>query len=279
MTQQLAPYLLGHGKPELERLRQQPLQLAAEADWLLDRMEIAPGGRVIEFGCGPRGVLDRLSERVGPAGTVVGIDQGSEAVTLAQTFVEEHGLANVEVRHGNAADTGFDSGSFDAVFTRLVLVNVPNPEAIVAEAARLVRPGGVVAFHEADFVSHLCEPPCDAWSRLLDAYLALFSASGIDLHVGRRVPGLLRAAGLEDVEARPIVHLYPAGHPRRSILTQFVGNVRNRLVGEGFLTGAEVDELTAAVESHVADPNTMVISHLFLQSWGRKPGSTTHPWP
>jgi SAM-dependent methyltransferase len=272
MTQQnLAPYLLGHRSDELIRLQQQPGQLAGEASWLLDRMELVRGNRVVEFGCGPRGVLDQLAARVGPSGTVIGIDQGSEAIALARAFAEATGLTNVELVHNDASNTGFIQESFDAVFTRLVLVNVPDPEAIVAEATRLVKPGGVVAFHEADFVAHLCEPPCDAWTTLLGAYMDLFDKAGIDLRVGRRVPGLMRDAGLVDVESRPIVHLYPPGHPRRLILPQFIGNVRPQLIDEGYFSPTELDTLVASLVAHLEDPATLVVSHLFLQCWGRKP--------
>lgn len=264
-------YLLGHSSDELERLKLQPGQLADEADWLLERMDIEPGDNVLELGCGPRGVLDQLADRVGPDGSVTGIDQGGEAVSLATAFISERELWNVEVLRGDAASTGLPDASFDAVFTRLVLVNVPNPERIVAEAVRLVRPGGVVAFHEADFVSHLCEPASTAWDTLLSAYLTLFDQFGIDLHVARRVPALLRDAGLRGVDSRPLVHIYPPGHPRRSILPQFIGNVRDQLIANELLEASTIDRLTNDVETHLADPDTMVVSHLFIQAWGRKP--------
>jgi hypothetical protein len=76
----LAPYLLGHGHDELRRLQLQPAQSADEADWLLDQMEITAGNRAIGFGCGPRGVLDHLSARVGSSGLLIGFDQGREDV-------------------------------------------------------------------------------------------------------------------------------------------------------------------------------------------------------
>src|SRR6185503_505892 len=102
---------------------------------------------------GPQGCLDLLSERVGPSGTVVGVERSEEAVALAQRFVAERGLRNVQVLHGDARSSSLPKASFDLVTARLVLVNVPNPEQIVSEAVALVRPGGVVAFHEVDWVA------------------------------------------------------------------------------------------------------------------------------
>jgi hypothetical protein len=59
-------YLLGHRTAEQDRLQQQAEFLVDEANALFDQIGIAPGDRVVEIGCGPRGCLDLLAERVGP---------------------------------------------------------------------------------------------------------------------------------------------------------------------------------------------------------------------
>src|ERR1700756_253354 len=58
-------YLLGHSANEEERLRRQPGELASDSRQLLDRLNIRPGDRAIDIGCGPQGIIDLLSERVG----------------------------------------------------------------------------------------------------------------------------------------------------------------------------------------------------------------------
>src|SRR5262245_4293431 len=134
-------YLLGHRQAEQERLQQQAQQLAQESSWLFDQIGVALGSRVVEIGCGPHGCLDLLSARVGASGTVVGVERNTEAVALARKMVSERALANVEVLEGDARATGLPRASFDLATMRFVLVNVPQPEEIVAEAAALVRPG------------------------------------------------------------------------------------------------------------------------------------------
>ena len=69
------------------------------------------------------------------------------------------GLTQVEVREGDAYDTGLPRASFDGAHMRLVLVNVPKPEVIVREMIALVRPGGWVASFEADVFSRVIDPP------------------------------------------------------------------------------------------------------------------------
>jgi ubiquinone/menaquinone biosynthesis C-methylase UbiE len=271
-TQAVDPYFLGYRDAEQRRLQLQAEQLAGEAAWLLDRVGPLDGGRVVELGSGPRGYLDALSERVGLSGTVVGVERSVDAVALARMLIARLALDNVELVHGDARSTGLPGGAFDLATGRLVLVNVPRPEEIVAEAVRLARPGGTVAFHEADAVTDVCDPPLEAWTRLRQLLNRYAELNGIDLFVGRRLPRLLRDAGLVDVQMRPIIHLHEPGHPRRSLLPDFVDNLRERLLAHGLIARDELERLQAAVRRHVEDRNTLVVSHLYIQAWGRKPG-------
>jgi SAM-dependent methyltransferase len=266
-------YLMGHSVAENERLRQQGEQLAADSSWLLDQIGIQPGWRAIDVGCGPRGILDLLAERVGPQGRVVGLERDPATVALGQEFVAERGLASVEIIPGDARATGLPRASFDLVHMRLVLVNVPEPDNIVTELVALARPGGIVAVHEVDWIAiaHVCEPPLPAWTRLMSAFAANASARGIDLSIGRKVPVLLRRAGLLDIRVNPIVHERPLGHPRRPHFLQVIENVRERIVSAGLLRQGELDDLLETACAHLDDPETLVISPLFVQAWGRKP--------
>lgn len=265
-------YLLGHSPAEEERLRQQARELENESRWLLDRLGIQPGARAIDLGCGPQGILDLLSERVGPRGAVVGIERSDQSVRLARKFAADRQLANVEVAQGDATATGLPRGSFDVVHARLVLVNVPRPEQVVEEMVALVRPGGVVASHEADYLPHLCDPPSAAWNRLSELYQTYSRANGIDLFVGRRTHRLLRDAGIVDIHVNPVIHVYPHGHNRRTIFWDFIQNVRDRMIAHGLIGDGELTRLMDELRRHLDDPRTLVVSHLFFQVWGRKAG-------
>jgi len=265
-------YLLGYRDAEQARLQRQAQELAQESRAFFDRIGLSAGARAVEIGCGTHGCLDLLAERVGPSGHVIGVERSEGAVDLARRLVAEQGLANVEVLNGDARATGLPRGAFDVVTARLVLVNVPEPEQIVAEAVALVRPGGVVAFHEADWGNtRICDPPLAAWDRVMDLLDAYAEANGIDLLVGRKLPRLLRRAGLCDVEVHPLFHVYPPGHGRRTIMFDFVENLSERLVAQRLVAERELGELKAALKRHIDDPETLVTSHLFFQAWGRKP--------
>jgi hypothetical protein len=95
---------------------------------------------------------------------------------------------------------------------------------------------------------------------------------GIDLFIGRRLPRLLRAAGLMEIDVRPLISVYPPRDTRRPLFLQFANNLHDRIVAHGLITEAKSAEASAAVARHLDDPTTLVVSTVVFQAWGRKPG-------
>jgi SAM-dependent methyltransferase len=265
-------YFLGYRRAEQERLQQQAEQLVHEASWLLDQIGLRSGARALEIGCGPRGCLDLLAARVGPAGSVVGIERSEEAVALARELVAERGLRNVEVLHGDARSAGLAKASFDLVTARLVLANVPSPEQIISEAVALARPGGTVAFHEVDWAAMVCDPPDQAWTTLVELFVSYTKGNGIDLFIGRKLPRLLRDAGLVDVRVHPIIHVHPPGDARRTLLLDFAENIRERILAQNLIAEKDFAALKEGMRRHIENPDTLVFHGPYVQAWARKPG-------
>lgn len=265
------PYFLGYRQAEQDRLGRQAEELAADSNWLFDQIGVPAGWRVIEIGCGPQGCLGLLAGRVGATGRVVGVERSAEQVQRARRFVPDCHLTNVEVLHADGRQTGLPEQSFDLATARLVLVNVPQPQDLVREMVRLVRPGGVVALHEAESTTQRCDPPHHAQTRLLELLNTSAGMDGIDRTIGSKVPRLMREAGLVDIRVQPWVHAYPVGHGRRMLLLDFVENARARLFDQQLIDEAELNELTAQLKRHLEDPGTLVLSSVFIQAWGRTP--------
>lgn len=266
-----ALYALGSNGAESVRLRRQADELAALSAALLDRVALRPGQRAIDLGCGPRGVLDLLAQRTSPDGRVVGLDADPRHTALAADFVASQGLAGVEILTADARDTGLPADSFDVVHAGSLLVNVPDPDELVAEMVRLARPGGWVASMEPDTEHAFCYPPNEAFERICQLFPLVFARNGADPCVGRRVPELLREAGLDDVEVDVSVQACPPGHSRRALRCDLLASMRAQILELGLSTEAELDELDASGRAHVDDPRTIVVSGLTFLSWGRKP--------
>jgi ubiquinone/menaquinone biosynthesis C-methylase UbiE len=264
-------YALGADRQEAIRLRRQSDELRPEAEALLARIGLRPGDAAIDLGCGPSGILGLLSAAVAPGGRVVGLDADPAHVATAAAAAGRSGPGNVEVIRGDARHTGLPSGSFGLVHARTLLVTVPEPAEVLAEMVRLARPGGWVASQEPDVEHALCYPPLPAWDRLSEIFRAAFTRAGADPHLGRRLTEMYRQAGLVDIRVQVHAGTYPAGHSRRTVIPDLVRSLRPVIAQRGLASDGEMDEVDRAVRRHLDDPDTLMMPHLLVAAWGRKP--------
>src|SRR2546430_17014647 len=116
---------------------------------LVDLLDPHPGHTVLDIGCGPGTDLGRLADAVTETGSVVGIDHDPAMVAEAR-----HRLAvrpNVSLRIGDAHELPLDDASVDRARTDRVLQHLADPARALAEARRVLRPGGVFGIAEPDW--------------------------------------------------------------------------------------------------------------------------------
>ncbi|KAK2609495.1 hypothetical protein N8I77_002992 [Diaporthe amygdali] len=107
--------------------------------FLLKRLGVTPGLRVLDVGCGPGNLTAHIADVVGEKGSVIGIDPSKERITLAQ----EIKTPNLSFYVGRAEDLSqFDSGSFDIVYVNSTFHWVEDQPAAVKEFERVLKPGG-----------------------------------------------------------------------------------------------------------------------------------------
>ena len=105
--------------------------------------------------------------------------------------------------------------------------------------------GGVVALQDVDEAAWFCEPPHWAWTHLQEAFLRVFTAAGRQPYIGRKLSGLLRRAGLENVELAAFPELWRSDDVYRARLITFVEILRESNVASHVLTEGELDALSA----------------------------------
>jgi ubiquinone/menaquinone biosynthesis C-methylase UbiE len=264
-------YALGRNPEESARLRRQSDELRSQSAELLGRIGLRPGQSAIDLGCGPSGILSLLSAAVSPGGRVVGLDAEPAHTAMASQYASELGLSNVEVITADARHTGLPADSFDLVHARTLLVTIPEPGEVLGEMVRLARPGGWVASQEPDAEVAMCYPELPAWDRMREIFRAAFSRSGADVRTGRRLAEAYRQAGLADVEVAVHAPAYPAGHSRRTVIPDLVRSLRPVILELGLCDERELAELDRTVREHLADPRTLMMPHLLVVAWGRKP--------
>ena len=218
---------------------------------VLDGLGLSTGAHCVDLGAGAGSVADGLVERC-PDGRVLAVDldvshlDGSRAQVLA----------------ADIADLDFAPGTFDLVHARFVLCHLPARDEVVARAASWLRPGGWLVVTDP---FHLPEEtaPHPVIARIMAAYRRL--QSGSDLTWVRRVPSLLGAAGLCDIEftARPACLGNLDGDRWRPLIE----HAAPALLRRGLVSESDLAEF----RSRLVEPAFVDIPQVTLAVWGRKP--------
>ena len=251
---------------EIERLRIQSKAMAPDTLAMLDRFGLMQGWSCLDIGCGPGGITDLLSVRVGPVGRVIGLDMDSEFLEHAR----QSAPSNVEFRLGDAYSSDLPSGTFDLVHMRFVASTAGYPERLLTEATRLTRSGGIVALQEPDGSTLNCYPPHPAWDQLKSAFMAAFKGVGADLELARRLYNLVYRAGLEDVQYRTALLGVRSIDPMVDYLPSSVESLRGAILKLGLLTENDLAVALADCRRHLAKAGTSFTMYTVAQVWGRK---------
>lgn len=116
---------------------------------LAEGFSTRPIGELLDIGTGTGRILEVLAPQARHA---VGIDGSREMLAVARARLDSANLANCSVRQADMYHLPFPPPSFDTVTIHQVLHYADDPAAAVAEAARVLRPGGVLAV--VDFAPH-----------------------------------------------------------------------------------------------------------------------------
>lgn len=159
---------------------------------------VRPGHAVLEVGCGTGVIVRDLAALVGPRGRVVGIDPSRTVVSAARGLGRaQPGARRVSLRVGDGARLPFRRDRFDVTLAVTVLLHVADPARVVAEMVRVTVPGGRVAVQDQDFGTVIATHPDPVLTEQI--FREVPARIYAEPHSGRRLPGLLRAAGLEHV--------------------------------------------------------------------------------
>ncbi|MEU6244849.1 methyltransferase domain-containing protein [Streptomyces sp. NPDC047024] len=229
----------------------------------LKRLGIGPGQRCWEVGAGGTSVVSWLARKVGPTGEVVATDIDTTRLTAA-----DRPPVRVLVHDVGAEEP--PGQRFDLVHARLVLVHVPDRERALRSMIDALKPGGHLLIEDADPALQplLCPdeygPEQELANRLRQGFRTLLAGRGADLSYGRKLPRLLRDAGLREVEADAY---FPVTSPACTALeSATVRQIRDRLVAAGIATDEEIDRHLANVEAGGMDLATAPM----ISAWGRK---------
>jgi len=236
-------YIIRGGVAGRERLRvlnrvMRPTTLA-----LLQRIGLALGMRVLDVGCGGGDLCCEIARIVGPSGRVVGTDIDGVKLDLARSEAAAAGIGNVEFRLADNQTAEIER-EFDVAHARFLLTHLPDPESALRNMIRAVKPGGTIVLEDIDVSGWFVYPDSPAHRRFLALYSNTVRRRGGDPDIGPRLPLMLNAAGLENVQMNVVQPAHFSGEVKlMPALT--MENIAEAVLEENFATQEEIDWVVA----------------------------------
>ncbi|MGD1060945.1 MAG: methyltransferase domain-containing protein [Methanomassiliicoccales archaeon] len=156
--------------------------------YLIDRMDVEVEDDVLDVGCGTGRLASVVSEIVGQAGRMVGLDPSPQRIQVANGKLSDHPRPNLKFVVGAAENlAAFSEATFDKVYFSLVLHWIAAKEKALAEAYRVLRPGGRIG---------IAAPSADSSSILKEIIMELLSRPPYAGHARRTVSATAQGSAI-----------------------------------------------------------------------------------
>jgi SAM-dependent methyltransferase len=185
------PYAI-HSASECDRQERQAALAGIEDH--LRFVPVRPGARVLDAGCGS-GSMARLFAAQHPDAQVTGVDRRVDYLAYARERAAQEGLHNLDFHEGDIFRLLFPDAAFDVVWSKYVLQWVKDPQAAIAEFARVTKPDRLVVCCNFDGFGMTHWPEDLTLQPLIERVFPRL----VDPFVGRKLAPLFHAAGLVDV--------------------------------------------------------------------------------
>lgn len=188
----------------VRNLAAQALAIWPQEEPLFRRYELPDDIRILDAGCGTGEISSRLATLY-PRATVLGVDIVESHLALARSRYAGFG-DRLRFEERNAFELGLPDGAFDLVVCRHMLQAVPHAERVLAELARVARPGGRLHLIAEDYgMIHFQPGALDPDRFWHEGPQAFGSATGTDLRIGRLAYSILRQLAIRDIAVDYVV--------------------------------------------------------------------------
>jgi len=264
-------YALGYSESEHERLIRQAALIAPITERLFREAGIGPGQRVLDLGSGMGDVFMLAAMPVRPrSGRWRGRDAGS--IARAKVRVTEAGLRNLTFTQGDVNQIVGDQ-PFDAIVGRFILMFLSDPLSVLKSVARLVRPGGVLAFQEPSWAGMLAMAMrLPLWSCVRSTIHETFLHAGANPEMGLDLHSKFQQIGLTAPSMR-LDMLLSTDARFTGIVLGVLCSIRPLAEKCGVFLAelGDFDTLPERIQSEITATGAVVSVVPIVSAWSRKP--------
>lgn len=236
--------------------------LAPVTDRLLRILQLPSGARGLDLGCGIGETTRQLARTSDKLSEIVGLELNPDLVETAKK-VSSGQDDSLSFEQGDVSALEFADDSFDFVFTRYLLMHLPEPEAVLKEMLRVCKPGGVVAAQEPDFSFQRCYPDSWAYERLPDLFRRLFP----DPFLGPKVCSLFRKLGYGSSNVLVDCMVEVNQSDLRRCYRLSVEAMEKAVIEKGIYSEPEFERLLAELERVEKGQNILCVSNYIFSAW------------
>jgi ubiquinone/menaquinone biosynthesis C-methylase UbiE len=186
---------------QAERLRQQAQAVRGMEAGILRSAGIQAGHDVLELGCGPGYVSDLLAE-LAPQGSLYAVEPSPTLLAQVADNVRNKPARGLYPIQAYGDDLPIPANSIDFSYARFVLQHIPQPENVVSEIHRVMRPGGHFCAVDSDDGLVVLYPEDPRVSEVLHTARTKQAKMGGDRFIGRKLQSLMAQAGFINTKSR-----------------------------------------------------------------------------
>lgn len=184
---------------EADTIRWVKRRVSDEARFLAPLLE--KGMCVVDVGCGPGSITLGIAERVAP-GWVLGVDTSQDQLATARQLSRDSNIENIRFHIGDATALPICEGVVDVVFAHGLIEHLEAPAIVIEEFSRVLKTGGLVALRSPDWGTTILEPTSPKLLASIDLRNRWQRHNQGEPQAGRKLKGLLHAAGFSDITVR-----------------------------------------------------------------------------
>ena len=263
-------YVHARDAEEYQRLRNQGAMWRGATEALLERIGLKPGMSCLDVGSGPGQVMRLMADRVGPDGTVTGLEIDGQLGAQALAGLKAEGGANFQLVEADVLATDTVPGApFDLTYCRLFLMHMQEPVVALEKMHAWTKPGGVVAAQEFDFGAIAVEPICPAMAEFNRLFEGVFRGHGRNLRAGRQLPAQFEGAGIGSLDGTVTEIKYIPLSDMAAMLIGVYQGLFASAVELGLADQARADAFKMDMAEAAADGRYYCLTPILIGAWKR----------